>query len=92
MIRGGGRGGGRSQKRGRVAGSGGVAWVLQAPAMTAPIIGATKAEQLKELVAGVDLKLTAEEVGEMEKPYKPHRILGHAQPTPQSVAAASRVP
>jgi len=64
-----------------------LAWVLQAPGITAPIVGSTKVEQLKELVAGVDLKLTAEEVGEMEKPYKPHRILGHAQPTPQSVAA-----
>jgi aryl-alcohol dehydrogenase (NADP+) len=61
------------------------AWVLQAPGVTAPIIGATKTQHLKDLIASVDLKLTADEIAALEKPYKPHRILGHLQPTPKSV-------
>lgn len=63
------------------------AWVLQAPGVTAPIIGATKPEHLKDIVKAVDLKLSAEEVSALEKPYRPHRILGHAQPTAKAMAA-----
>jgi len=58
-----------------------MAWVLQAPGVTAPIIGATKISQLKELFAAVEIKLTAEEVAELEKPYQPHPIIGHEQPS-----------
>jgi aryl-alcohol dehydrogenase (NADP+) len=61
------------------------AWVLQAPGITAPIIGATKADQLKDLIGAVDLKLSAEEIAALEKPYRPHTILGHAQPSPKSM-------
>jgi len=63
-----------------------LAWVLQAPGITAPIVGATKTEQLSELIAAVDIKLTDGEVASLEKPYKPHAILGHAQPSPKSMA------
>ena len=56
------------------------AWVLQAPGVTAPIIGATKPHHLKELIAATDLVLTPEEVEALEAPYRPHPILGHAQP------------
>jgi aryl-alcohol dehydrogenase-like predicted oxidoreductase len=66
------------------------AWVLHAPGVTAPIIGATKAHQLKELIAAVDLKLSAEEITALEKPYLPHRILGHVQPTPQATLAGGK--
>jgi aryl-alcohol dehydrogenase-like predicted oxidoreductase len=62
-----------------------LAWVLQAPGVTAPIVGATKAQQLTELIAAVDIKLAPEEVAALEKPYKPHGILGHAQPSPKSM-------
>jgi aryl-alcohol dehydrogenase (NADP+) len=61
------------------------AWVLQAPGITAPIIGATKVEQIKDLIGAADLKLTAEEIAALEKPYRPHTILGHAQPSPRSM-------
>ncbi|HSP69870.1 MAG TPA: aldo/keto reductase, partial [Bryobacteraceae bacterium] len=61
------------------------AWVLQAPGITAPIIGATKAEQIRDLIGAVDLKLTSEEIAALEKPYRPHTILGHAQPSPRSM-------
>jgi aryl-alcohol dehydrogenase (NADP+) len=57
-----------------------LAWILQAPGVTAPIVGATKLSHLTEAFAGVDLKLGKEEVTELEKPYRPHPILGHVQP------------
>ncbi len=63
------------------------AWVLQAPGVTAPIIGATKPEHLEELIAAVDLALSDEEVAALEKPYRPHGILGHAQPKPNAMHA-----
>jgi len=57
------------------------AWILQAPGVTAPIIGATKTHHLKELFDAVDIRLTAAEVEALEKPYRPHPILGHEQPS-----------
>ncbi len=64
------------------------AWVLQAPGVTAPIIGATKPQHLKELIAAVDLALSPDEVAALEKPYRAHPVLGHAPPTPKALAAA----
>jgi aryl-alcohol dehydrogenase-like predicted oxidoreductase len=61
------------------------AWVLQAPGVTAPIIGATKPQHLKDLIAAVDLTLSAEEVAALEAPYRPHPILGHANPKPKDM-------
>lgn len=60
-------------------------WVLQAPGVTAPIVGATKTHHLKEIFATVDIKLTTEEVAAMEAPYRPHPIRGHEQPTPRKM-------
>ncbi|MBM4256591.1 MAG: aldo/keto reductase [Deltaproteobacteria bacterium] len=56
------------------------AWVLQALGVTSPIIGVTKLTQLQELVAAVDITLSAEEMAAVEAPYQPHPILGHEQP------------
>ena len=74
-----------AKKRGASPAQIACAWVLQAPGVTAPIIGATKPQHLKELIAAVDLKLTEEEVAALEKPYRPHKILGHAQPSPRAM-------
>ena len=76
-------------QRGVAAAQVACAWVLQAPGVTAPIIGATQAQHLKELIAAVDIKLSADEIAAVEKPYRPHRVLGHAQPTPKAALAAS---
>jgi aryl-alcohol dehydrogenase-like predicted oxidoreductase len=78
---------GVAQRRGVTPAQVACAWVLQAPGITSPIIGATKPKHLKELIAAVDLKLNPEEITEVEKPYKPHPILGHAQPTPKTMHA-----
>jgi aryl-alcohol dehydrogenase-like predicted oxidoreductase len=63
------------------------AWVLQAPGITAPIVGATKPQHLRDVIGAVDLKLTAEEIAALEKPYRPHPILGHGQPSAKSMVA-----
>ena len=64
------------------------AWVLQAPGVTAPIIGATRVEQLHELIGAVDLRLEPDEIEALEAPYRPHRVLGHVPPTPKAMVAA----
>ena len=64
-----------------------LAWILQAPGVTAPIVGATKPQHLKDLIAAIELKLSGEETAALEKPYRPHPILGHSQPSPKSMRA-----
>jgi aryl-alcohol dehydrogenase-like predicted oxidoreductase len=75
-----------AKQKGCTAAQVALAWVLQAPGVTAPIVGATRADQLTELIATVDIKLEPEEIAALEKPYQAHRILGHAQPSPKSMA------
>ena len=55
-----------------------LAWVLQKPGVTAPIIGASKPSHLTDAAAAVDLTLTDEEVAALEKHYVPHRPVGFA--------------
>jgi aryl-alcohol dehydrogenase (NADP+) len=62
-----------------------LAWVLQAPGITSPIIGTTKTAQLKDLIGAVDVQLTPDEVKALEAHYQPHPILGHANPKPSEV-------
>jgi 1-deoxyxylulose-5-phosphate synthase len=54
-----------------------LAWLLQKQPVTAPIIGATKITHLEEATGALSVKLTQEEVGYLEEPYVPHRIIGH---------------
>lgn len=53
-----------------------LAWVLQKKGVTSPIVGASKPEQLKDAVAALALKLTADEVASLEKPYVPRGSSG----------------
>ncbi|MEP7118580.1 MAG: aldo/keto reductase [Acidobacteriota bacterium] len=53
-----------------------LAWVLRQPGITAPIIGATKLEQLDQLVAGTAVSLTDEAASAVEACYRPHPVLG----------------
>ena len=53
-----------------------LAWVAGHPAVTAPIVGATKPHHLDDAIAALDIQLTAEEIGQLEKPYVPHRVAG----------------
>ena len=67
-----------AQKRGVSDAQVALAWILQRPGVTAPIIGASKMKHLEEALAVLDLKLDADEVKALEQPYEPHRVLGHA--------------
>jgi aryl-alcohol dehydrogenase-like predicted oxidoreductase len=54
-----------------------LAWIQRQPGVTAPIVGASKIEQLDQLLAASDIQLTDEEAAYLEERYQPHRILGH---------------
>ena len=53
-----------------------LAWVLQKPEVTAPIIGASRLEHFDDVVAGLSLKLTPEEIATLEQPYTPRPVWG----------------
>ena len=53
-----------------------LAWLLAKPVVTAPIIGASRQEQLADLVKAVDVELTQEEIIELESVYQPHPVVG----------------
>jgi aryl-alcohol dehydrogenase-like predicted oxidoreductase len=54
-----------------------LAWVLHKPEVSAPIVGATKLEQLDDAVAALSLQLSPADLAELEAPYVPHAIVGH---------------
>ncbi|MGQ3479672.1 aldo/keto reductase [Paenibacillus sp. TY11] len=53
-----------------------LAWVLQKQPVSAPIIGATKEHHLTDAVAALEIKLTPDEIEQLEKPYIPHQVKG----------------
>jgi aryl-alcohol dehydrogenase-like predicted oxidoreductase len=55
-----------------------LAWLLGKPAVTAPIVGATKLEHLEDAVAAVEVTLGEDEIAQLEASYRPHPILGHS--------------
>jgi NADP-dependent 3-hydroxy acid dehydrogenase YdfG len=55
-----------------------LAWLLSKPVVTAPIIGATKPHHLDDAVAAVSVKLTSEEIHQLEAAYQPHPVLGYS--------------
>jgi 1-deoxyxylulose-5-phosphate synthase len=55
-----------------------LAWLLQRPGVSAPIVGATKLSHLEDAIASVDVTLTEDEIAALEKPYRPHAVSGHS--------------
>ncbi|MDQ6622085.1 MAG: aldo/keto reductase [Verrucomicrobiota bacterium] len=53
-----------------------LAWLLHNPTTTAPIVGASKLEHLEDAAAALQVKLTPEEMAQLEEPYRPHPVLG----------------
>jgi aryl-alcohol dehydrogenase (NADP+) len=53
-----------------------LAWVLQKPGITSPIVGASKSSHLTDAVAALSLKLTPDEITALEAPYVPHHAVG----------------
>jgi aryl-alcohol dehydrogenase-like predicted oxidoreductase len=46
------------------------------PVVTAPIIGARRAQHLEDAIASLDLQLTTDEIEQLEAPYLPHPVAG----------------
>jgi aryl-alcohol dehydrogenase-like predicted oxidoreductase len=57
-----------------------MAWLLSKPAVTAPIIGATKLSHLDAPLAALDSPLSLEEVAKLEAPYEPQAVIGALGP------------
>jgi aryl-alcohol dehydrogenase (NADP+) len=55
-----------------------LAWLLQRPGVSAPILGASKLPQLDEAIGALDIELDEAECSSLEEPYRPHPVLGHA--------------
>ena len=53
-----------------------LAWLLHKPGVTAPIVGATRAEHLDDALAAEELALSDEEIARLEEPYVPHKVSG----------------
>jgi len=60
----------------------GLAWHFTKPAVTAPIIGATKPGHIADAVRALDITLTAEEAASLEVPYRPKWPTGMGMPMP----------
>ena len=55
-----------------------LAWILRQPGVAAPIIGATRIDQLDQLIAGLDVTLTQDEATSLEERYVPRPVRGHS--------------
>jgi aryl-alcohol dehydrogenase-like predicted oxidoreductase len=61
-----------SEARGTTMAQVALAWVLNSPFVSAPIVGATKPHHLPEAIEALNLHLTDDEIQSLEEPYTPH--------------------
>jgi aryl-alcohol dehydrogenase-like predicted oxidoreductase len=54
-----------------------LAWLLQRPGVTAPIVGATKLDHLEDALAAEQLEVSDEEIERLGELYQPHAVAGH---------------
>ena len=52
-----------------------LAWLLHQPGVTAPIVGATKMDQLEQAIAALNVRLSEDERKSLENLYEPHPML-----------------
>jgi aryl-alcohol dehydrogenase-like predicted oxidoreductase len=71
------------ERAGEVAGGLGVstpqvalAWLLQKPGVTAPIVGTTRLEHLEDALAAEAITLDEDAIARLEEPYVPHPVSG----------------
>ncbi len=64
----------RGESNARIA----YAWLLHQRGVAGPIVGASKVEQIEEAAAATTVRLSEEELADLEAPYKPHPVLGHS--------------
>jgi aryl-alcohol dehydrogenase-like predicted oxidoreductase len=53
------------------------AWILSKDPVAAPIIGTTSLANLQDIISAVDIKLTPEEIKQLEEPYVVQPVTGH---------------
>jgi aryl-alcohol dehydrogenase-like predicted oxidoreductase len=63
-------------KRGVTRAQVALAWMVQQPFITAPIVGASKLHHLDDAVAALSLNLTSDEIAALEEPYTPRPLAG----------------
>jgi aryl-alcohol dehydrogenase-like predicted oxidoreductase len=54
-----------------------LAWLLNKPGVTAPIVGATRLEHLEDALSAEQLSLSEDDVERLEELYLPHAVAGH---------------
>lgn len=65
-----------AKKRGMSQSQVALAWVLQTDGVAAPIIGASKPQQLREALSALTVELSKDDVDALEAPYTPHPVAG----------------
>ncbi|OON68469.1 aldo/keto reductase [Hymenobacter sp. CRA2] len=65
-----------AEQRGLPAAQIALAWLLSKSVVTAPIVGASKPGHLEDAVAAVSVKLSGQEIKQLEELYQPHPVLG----------------
>lgn len=77
-----------AEARGATRASVALAWHFTKPAVTAPIIGATKQHHIDAAVSALEIELTADEIAALEAPYRPKwpTGMGLALPTMDQVS------
>jgi aryl-alcohol dehydrogenase-like predicted oxidoreductase len=71
-----------------------IAWLLSKPAVTAPIVGATRLSHLDDPIGAVESPLSAEEIAQLEAPYVAQAVIGALGPDdmpPREIRARSAV-
>jgi aryl-alcohol dehydrogenase-like predicted oxidoreductase len=55
-----------------------LAWLMQRPGVTAPIVGATKESHLDDALSAAELELSEDEITRLEELYVAHPVAGHS--------------
>jgi aryl-alcohol dehydrogenase (NADP+) len=66
-----------ARQRGVPAAQLALAWLLHKPGVTAPIVGVSKPQHLDDAISALAIKLSADDIAQLEEPYQPHPVLGH---------------
>ncbi|EKM52797.1 uncharacterized protein PHACADRAFT_261430 [Phanerochaete carnosa HHB-10118-sp] len=66
-----------AKKKGVTMAQAAIAWVLSKEGVTAPVVGTTRIENLKDIIAATEIELSEEEKEYLEEPYRNVSILGH---------------
>lgn len=53
-----------------------LAWLMSKQPVASPIVGASRQQQLDDLLQAVDLTLTDDQLAKLEAPYQPHPVVG----------------